>query len=131
MHHRWRALVGFAVLALVVNVAGPRTHLHPVDLDQFGRALLHSHGAGEPHSHDRAPSTPGDEGEPHDPVIVLGAARVLLPPSSVATPAAAATVAAGAVWTLAPDTTPVHSHGPPSARLLPARAPPLGLLLIS
>jgi hypothetical protein len=138
MHHRWHALVGLAVLTLVVSVAGPRMHMHPVDLEQAGPGLVHAHGFGEPHSHGQAPSTPGDEGEPREAVIVLGAARGLLSSSSVTAltapvflPEPAATVAAVAMWTPAPDTTPVRSHSPPSARLLPARAPPPGPLQIS
>jgi hypothetical protein len=138
MHHRWRALVGFAVLTLLVNVAGPRMHLHPGEDHQPAGALAHSHGGGEPHSHDRAPATPGDQGEAQGTVIVLGAARVLMFPSSVTTfsvpmllPEPIVTVAACEEWVPSPDTTPPHAHGPPSADRLPARAPPLGPLQFS
>jgi hypothetical protein len=137
MHHRWRALVGFAVLTLVVNIAGPRAHMHPADHDQAGRALVHSHGVGEPHSHDQAPATAGDERESHGTVVALGAAAVLLSSSWSATltaplflPEPVATITTVDAWTPAPRTGPGRSHDPPSD-LLPARAPPLGLLQIS
>jgi hypothetical protein len=110
-------------------------HLHPVERHQAAAALVHSHGAGEPHSHDRAPSTPGDQGEDHGAVIVLGAARVLMVPLPGTTfsvpmflPEPDVTVAACDEWVPSPVTTPAHAHGPPPADRLPARAPPSGPL---
>jgi hypothetical protein len=112
-------------------------HLHPVERHQAAAALVHSHGAGEPHSHDRAPSTPGDrgEGQGEGTVIVLGAARVLMVPLPGTTfsvpmflPEPDVTVAACDEWVPSPVATPAHAHGPPPADRLPARAPPSGPL---
>jgi len=142
MPPRWRALLGFAVLTLFVNVvAGARLHLHPGHEDGHGRLLVHSHGSGEPHSHAPSPaSSPehGDRGDDHDAVVVIDALRVLPSPAVATTvdapmflPEPAVVVAALEAWRAAPDTTRFHSHGPPSARLVPARAPPIAPRQIS